>query len=355
MAHNLNKSKKTGKYAFMSVNEKAWHGLGTVVTEYPNSQDALKHAGLDFEVLKAPNIHRVPAIVDANGKEVIAGRDEVSTRSFFTYRDDTAQVLGARVGSDYTPVQNRNAFEFFDAIVGGGDGIQYETAGALGDGERIFITAKLPSYIKVGAGDKDMIEKYLFLTNSHDGTSSIIAAFTPIRIVCNNTLTMALGNMQNTVRITHTKTADARLKLAHKVMGIADKLSTELGGIFNHWAKVRITDAEVKKLIQMAMAPNKETIAKLVKGVEADELSAVFNNQVDAVLEYMGTNDTQLMATTKGTLYGAYNGVTGFFQNAQNWDDNESKIKSIMWGSAKGKSESAFSLCMDYSKTGKLN
>lgn len=86
------------------------------------------------------------------------------------------------MGKDYLIVQNAEAFEFFDAIVGNGNGIQYETAGALGNGERIFITAKLPDYIRVGNGD-DVVEKYIFLTTSHDGSGSITAAFTPIRIV----------------------------------------------------------------------------------------------------------------------------------------------------------------------------
>lgn len=95
---------------------------------------------------------------------------------FATLRTDTSDVLGV-VGKDYQIVQNNEAFSFFDSIVGG-NGILYETAGALGKGERIFITAKLPDYIRVGK--EDLIEKYLFLTTSHDGSGSITAAFTPI-------------------------------------------------------------------------------------------------------------------------------------------------------------------------------
>ena len=91
------------------------------------------------------------------------------------------------VGKDYHIVQNIDAFAFFDSIVGGKDGILYETAGALGKGEKIFITAKLPDYIHVGKSD--LIEQYLFLTTSHDGGGSITAAFTPVRIVCNNSAT----------------------------------------------------------------------------------------------------------------------------------------------------------------------
>src|ERR1700749_2100556 len=207
MAHNINFNEKTGQHSFFSVQQKAWHGLGQIVEGYPTSKEALQLAGLDFEVVKLPNIHRL-----ADGTET------VSNSSFFTHRTDNGAILGDKVGTDYNIVQNRDAFSFFDAIVGG-DGIQYETAGALGKGERIFITAKLPDYIKVGSDE--LIEKYLFLTTSHDGSGSITAAFTPVRIVCQNTLNAALYNSTNTIKIRHTIGVQDRLKEAHKVMGIS--------------------------------------------------------------------------------------------------------------------------------------
>lgn len=123
---------------------------------------------------------------------------------FATVRTDTDQVLGM-VGKDYKIVQNTDAFTFFDSIVGG-DGIMCETAGALGSaGQKIFITAKLPDYIKVGSDD--LIEKYIFLTTTHDGSGSITAAFTPIRVICQNTLSMALSSCSNVVKIRHTDSA----------------------------------------------------------------------------------------------------------------------------------------------------
>lgn len=197
---------------------------------------------------------------------------------FANIRTDNNTVLGV-VGKDYHIVQNREAFSFFDSIVGGGNGILYETAGAMGNGERIFITAKLPDYIRVGNGD-DITEKYIFLTTSHDGSGSITAAFTPIRVVCQNTLNASLRNMSNVVRIRHTSGAKQRLEDAHKVMGLANKLSTQLEETFNYWAKIKIGDAEMKKLIQLALCPNKETLNHLQKG-NAEELSAVFKNTVD--------------------------------------------------------------------------
>lgn len=337
MAHNIHFNEQTQKHSFFSVQQKAWHNLGQIVQDYPTSAEALKFAGLDFEVIKAPNIHRLPS-----GDEVL------SNTSFFTYRHDNNAILGDKLGADYKVVQNTEAFNFFDEIVGG-DGIMYETAGALGNGERIFITAKLPDYIRVG--NSDLIEKYLFLTTSHDGYGSITAAFTPIRIVCNNTLNAALKNCSNSIKIRHTSNANDRLNQAHKVLGISNQLSAQLEEIFNHWAKVRITDTEVKKLIQIAMVPNKEVSNNLQRGVQ-DELSTCFKNMCDNVFEYALTSPTQQEPTTKGTLFGAYNAVTGYFQNVRNYKDDEAKFKSLLFGTAQTKAQKAFDLCTDFAANG---
>lgn len=220
-----------------------------------------------------------------------------------------------------------------------------------GNGGRIFITAKLPDYIRVGHRD-DVTEKYIFLTISHDGTGSITAAFTPVRIVCQNTLNAAMDNMANIVRIRHTSGAKQRLENAHKVMGLANQLSTQLEGIFNQWTKVRICDKEVKKLIQLALCPNKETLDALKKGAD-DELSAVFRNTVQDAFSYAMMADTQQMNTTKGTVFGAYNAVIGYYQNVRNYKDDEAKLQSIvMGGTAQAKAQRAFELCSQFTKDG---
>lgn len=350
MAHNINFNERTGKYSFFSVQEKAWHGLGQIVSNYPTSAEAIKHAGLDYEVAKTPLYTKGSGIIQlADSMETTDS--EINVPYYFAnIRTDNNAVLGV-VGKDYQIVQNKEAFSFFDAIVGGGEGILYETAGALGDGERIFITAKLPDYIRVGNGD-DVTEKYIFLTTSHDGSGSITAAFTPIRIVCQNTLNASLRNMSNVVRIRHTSGAKQRLENAHKVMGLANEFSTQLEGIFNQWTKVRVSDNEVKKLIQLALCPNKETLEHIKKGNE-DEISTVFKNTVEDAFSYAMMSDTQQMETTKGTLFGAYNAVTGYYQNVRSYKDDEAKLQSIvMGGTAQMKSQKAFELCTSFSKIG---
>lgn len=343
MAHNINFNENTEKHSFFSVKEKAWHGLGQVVDQFPTSTDAIHHAGLDYQVEKS-NLFTAGSYLE--------GFDEIASIPvpgyYATMRIDNNTVLGV-VGKDYQIVQNRDAFTFFDSIVGG-EGVMYETAGALGRGERIFITAKLPGYIEIG--NNDLIEKYLFLTTSHDGSGSIMAAFTPVRIVCANTLNAAMKNMTNVVKIRHTSNASERLRTAHKVMGIVNRFSDEIGETFNRWAKKPITDPQLKRLIEIAMAPNKEVLGNLKDG-KVNALSTQFINIVEDVYEYALSNPAQQMVTTMGTVFGAYNAVTGYFQNVRKFQDEESKLKSIvMGGTAQLRAQTAFNLCNEFARKG---
>lgn len=324
--------------SILNVKPKVWHLLGKTITHCKTSAEAMKEAGLDFDVLKRPNMHALPS-----------GNNIISNNSFFTFRTDTEAILGDKVGSDYEVMQNLHAFDFFDAIVREFGGIHYETAGALGFGETVFITAKLPEHIRVGRND--LVEQYLFLTTTHDGTGSMTIAFTPVRIWCKNTLNAALRNCSNAIRIRHTASAAEKLKSAHKLLGLTNQLSTELEAIFNRWSHVRISDPQLKRLIQLAMSPNKETDELLRTGKDS-ELSSQFNNTVSAVLDYSLTSPTQLENTTKGTLFGFYNAVTGYYQNVRNYRDDEAKFRSIMGGTGLQRNQTAFDLCQDFARHG---
>lgn len=336
MAHNINRHARTNKDAFFSVKEKAWHGLGQIVQDYPTSAEAIIFAGLDYEVIKQKLF-----TADYNEDSILIAENTKPVNSHFaTMRTDTNQLLGI-VGTKYEVVQNKTAFSFFDSILETG-GIKYETAGALGNGERIFITAKMPDVLKVGR--KDEIEKYIFLTTSHDGSGSIMAAFTPVRIVCNNTLSMALKDHSNAVYIKHTANAAQKLNEAARIMAIAETTGEQLEYLFNKWANVRVNDKEVKKLISLAMAPNKEIFTAIVKGKEI-ELSAHFENILADVFEYAQASPTQQMPTTQNTLFGVYNAITGYYQNCKTYKTQDNKINSIMFGTGLERSKKAFEIC----------
>ncbi len=347
MSHQINFNETTGKHSFFSVLEPAWHGLGQIVNDYPTSKEALQFAGLDYTVEKRA-LFTFDNENQAADEEMGIKIPELEVPGFHaTIRTDTEDILGV-VGKDYEVVQNVDAFSFFDSIVGG-DGILYETAGALGKGERIFITAKLPGYITVGG--KDCIEKYIFLTTSHDGYGSIMAAFTPVRIVCNNTLNAALANQFNSIKIRHTANAKERLEQAHRLMGITGNLSERMEETFNHWSKIPVTDSEMKELILFALVPNREAILAMQQG-RTDECSTYYQNMCDAAFQYAMTSEAQQMDTTRGTLYGFYNAITGYFQNVRKYKDATAKMKSLLYGGlAQQRGQTAFNLCTSFAAT----
>jgi hypothetical protein len=135
-------------------------------------------------------------------------------------------------------------------------------------------------------------------------------------------------------------------------MGISNKLSEYLEVAFNQWAKVRITDKQVKKLIQLAMVPNKQVLEN-IQASKDDELSTVFKNVCDHVFTYAMETPTQQTETTKGSLFGAYNAVTGCFQNVRSYRNEEAKLKSLLLGgTAQLKTQKAFNLCEDFAAKG---
>lgn len=320
MAHNLNLN--NGKWSFAARGEKAWHGLGQYVSEAMTSEQAIELGGLNYGVEKRPLF--APAwegtYVEAPG-------------FYANVRTDNNEILGVVKGR-YRIVQNKDAFSFFDSIIDKGEAI-FETAGALGRGERIFVTAKLPDDMLV-RGEK--VEKYIMLTNSHDGSTTIIAGFTPIRVVCNNTLTAALKNLDNKVSISHTASAESRLREASRVMGIASKYMDEVNMAFESMTTRRLTDLELKHYI--------ETVMKTaVKEEESDkDASTRMKNLVDQVYSFTITHPTQTTEAAYRTLWGAYNGISGFYNFLKDYKSADQKMRDMNYGYANDKISKAFDL-----------
>lgn len=318
MAHKLNET--NGKVSFAARGEKAWHGLGQYVSEAMTSEQAIELGGLNYTVEKRP--------LYAPGWE---GTMVEAEGHYGNVRTDTNDILGIVKGR-YKIVQNKDAFGFFDAIIDKGEAI-FETAGALGKGERIFVTAKLPEDMIVRG---ERVEKYIMLTNSHDGTSTIIAGFTPIRVVCNNTLTAALKNLDNKVSISHTASAESRLKEASRVMGIASKYMDEVNMTFESMTTRKLSDLEMKYFI--------ETVMK--NGIKEDksdkEASTRMKNLVDQVYSFAITHPTQTTEAAYRTLWGAYNGISGYYNFLKDYRNADQKMKDMNYGYANDKISKAF-------------
>jgi len=321
MAHLINFDATKGTHSFASYKEKAWHGLGQIVENAMTSAQAIELANMDYEVARASMHAKI-------GEEFV----EVTDR-FSNYRTDTNVHLGT-VGERYEIVQNKDAFGFFDAIIDSGEAI-FETAGVLGKGQKIFVTAKLPDDMLVHG---EACNKYIILTNSHDGTSSVIAGFTTVRVVCNNTLQAALGRLTNKVYIQHKLGAKERIQEAHKVMGIASTYMSEINEIFNQMAKTPISDDNLKNyIVDVMTAENKEEIKE-------EKVSSQFIKKVNDAYAFALTHPTQQTDATRGTVWGAYNTISGYFNYIQKYNSDEHKFASQMFGHGNSKIGKAFDI-----------
>ena len=234
MSHNL--FIQNGQASMFYINEVPWHGLGTKLDKPATAQEAIQAANLDWPVIKLP--------LSAGSKHIPVSDKFAVVRKTSNLVSRTDPVLGV-VGKDYTPLQNKDAFRFFDPIVGQ-DAAIYHTAGALGQGERVWILAKLPGHIRV-AGD-DISEKYLLLSNSHDGKSSVQIKFTPVRVVCQNTLTMAL-NEGKAFRVVHHADIHQKLDQAHKMLGIIHEQFEAMEESFQQMSRVKMDNSRLAEYL----------------------------------------------------------------------------------------------------------
>ena len=331
MSHNLASNARSGEAAFFTVREKAWHQLGLVLDQCPTSQEAIRYAGLDYA------IEKVPLLADARqeGNESDDGNLHAPVNSHFaTFRKDTATVLGV-VGRNYQVVQNEAAFSFFDSIVGQGAAI-YETAGALGRGEVIFISAKLPESIVVKTnGKEDVVDRYLLLTNSHDGSSAIRILFTPVRVVCNNTLTIALrqGRRQG-IALRHTLNVHEELTRAGRLLGIVEREYQAAQEAYQHLASIKITDRQLRHYIDTVFPLRQDREEILSVATPGAILSTRLANIRQKVFEYAHEGAGQ--HEIRGTAWGAYNAITGYFQNVRSFSGGyEHLLKTNVLGSGK--------------------
>ncbi len=231
-----------------------------------------------------------------------------------------APVLGL-VGNNYKPLQNRNAFAWFDGIVGTGAAI-YHTAGALGCGERIWILAKLPGEIRI-VGD-DVADKYLLLSNSHDGESSVQVKFTPIRVVCKNTLTMALGRGP-TLRVSHIASLGKRMEQVKENLGIIGKGYETIQNQFQAMTRVQLNQGRLAEYLEQVIPePQDKTDDRARKRVAEARRSS-------AVLFDSGRGNN--LAGVKGTLWAGYNGVAEYIDFRPTKQNPNQRLDSIWFGS----------------------
>ena len=228
------------------VRETPWHGLGTRVMEAPSSKEALGLAGLDWKVVQEP--------VYTQAEELIEGYKA-------NVRDSDRKVLGV-VTNRYRIIQNEEAFGFTDALLG--EGVRYETAGSLQGGRKVWLLARLPhEYIISG----ERISPYLVFSNAHDGSGAVRVALTPIRVVCNNTLNLALSTAKRSWSMMHTGNVQEKLEEAKDTLFRAETYMDSLGKEFDELRKKKLTDKQVMDYIEILLPMEDNTTPQQRKNI----------------------------------------------------------------------------------------
>lgn len=217
--------------------EKPWHGLGVQVQEAPDSGKALWLAGLDWKVLQKD--------IYTEGRIQIPGYKA-------NVRDTDGRVLGV-VTDRYKVIQNEEAFAFTDELLG--RGVRYETAGALQDGKKVWLLARLPrEYIMSG----ERISPYLVFSNTHDGSGAVRAAVTPVRVVCNNTLNLALSTAKKSWSMIHTGNIKSKIREAADTLFRAGEYMEKLGKEFEKLRRTEVTDQQIMDYIEILLPIEKD-------------------------------------------------------------------------------------------------
>lgn len=357
MSDNIEFNKAKGTHSFAYRGEVPWHKKGQPHKNYMTSAEAIKDCNGDYEVALAPNyallnwvlpsetkrFDNIIKLTEANGK-VNYYNTALNPTSYTTYRKDTNAIFNT-VGTRYEVVQNIEAFNFIDSIVQTGEAV-IETAGVIGQGEQIFVVAKLPNYITLGNGD--VIESYIFITMRHDGQGMVTAALTGIRIVCNNTLRMALRNCTNRIQFKHTKNVHDKLDKGAELMGLSNIYHNELSETLAAMKKATVTDEQVLDVVYKLYLDSKELAIVEKANGEIGKVNEISTRKKNLVLNTMLSIDGGAgQDLHRGSALWLYNGVTTYLSNVKSYNSEEDRLLSLTQGSEEKLSQKAFDLSLN--------
>ena len=284
MPHNLFRD----RMAF--VDEVPWHGLGEAVASTVTATEMCRAAGLDWEVTKQP----------APGARIVNERRALHDRYLIMREpvgDEEDAVALGMVGSGYEPLQNTDAFKFFEPFIEG-KYAQFHTAGALGNGERVWVLVKLNGQIVIGRDD--IVDRFLLLSNNHDGTGAVSIRFTPIRVVCQNTLNFAMKHGAGAISVRHTCNIAWHLATAQatELKRIIEKAFKEAGMLFGNMALETLTAEHTDSVLEILFP---RTVRQKKARLEPERW-----RRIKEILD----DNTVTPSSTKNTLWALYNAIT---------------------------------------------
>lgn len=326
MAHNL--MERNGTVSMFCVGDRnaAWHKLGQRTPNAVSWQEAMTLAGLDWMVVKQ-NLY------DSTGKAL---------QTFGIFRADDNEFLGS-VGDRYTPIQNIQAFQFVDALLESADGSHYDSAGALGNGERIWTAAKVPFDFETVPGDG--VQTYLMFTTSHDGSGSATAKLTTVRVVCQNTLSSALSQTGEFVRVKHTRNAADRMRSAADAMrGVGESVSA-LKEKLRRLADVKVTRESMSAILDRLFPKPKDEKTSTTRR----------ENILADVLQCYERNDGDKISGIRGTAYNLLNAVTEYtdhYRTARGGNITRDRADAATFGSGETLKTEALEVILEQTANG---
>lgn len=296
MAHEISSIlNSNGDFAY--VGEKAWHSLGTELPAFCSAEEMAQAAGHNFLVEKRPS------------GIFLDGVFHPSEVHWHTYRTDTNTILGA-VREQYRVIQNSDLWKFLEELAIGGT-VQYQTAGVLRMGEKVFVTAKLPKSWQMPDSE---VDNYIVISNTHSGRECLTIFFTPIRVVCANTLRMALkgNNGEGVYKITHTESWRGMLSDAMRALGAINILQENLKDM-----SIRMLD----------YTPDYSVEAYLAECIGMKEDATRGKNVLEKAVAFAQTGVGQ--KGIQDNAWGYYNALTGFFSHVKSYKSAAAQYESF--------------------------
>ena len=307
MAHEI--EIVNGQANIMYVGDVPWHRLGKRFIEAPTLDEAIIAAGLNWKVTTEP-------LFAANGDKAPA---------LLVRRDSDSSILGA-VGPSWKPLQNDQAFAFFKPFLDANEAT-IECAGSLRMGKRVFVLCKLKRDTLVIKGN-DIVEKYILLSNSHDGTLAIRVGFTPVRCVCANTLAMAHDSAASKlIRVKHSGNVVANLENIRETMNLADQQFEATAEQYRLLANTEINSSDLEKYVKLVFATKKQ-LAEAENKIEELNAGARVKEDITRLFE---NGRGQNLPETRRTLFSAYNAVTEYVQYERG-DNADTRLDNTWFG-----------------------
>lgn len=308
-----------------SVGKKPWHGLGTVLENAPTIEEGIKIAGLDWNVSLRPIVTNDEDSVNIDTHKIVV-------------RDDIKQPLGV-VGSNYKVLQNKEAFSFFKPFIEN-EMASLETAGSLFNGKKVFILAKINSDNIVVSKD-DEIEKFILISNSHDATQSLRVGFTPIRVVCNNTLSAAENSMQSQlIKLTHKGNIVQSLSELRETMDLINQQFIATEEQYKYLAtRTNINKLDLHKYVKQVFSVKKleDIIKDYEEGKEIEEARKKLIARVEEIFDLEPVHNAWTM----------YNSVN-YYLNHERGRNLENRYNSMWFGDSRRLDQKALELASKY-------